>query len=371
MSGRIRTIKPELLEDAVTAGISHAAFRLYVGSILIADDYGNLRADPRKLRGDVFWAHDDVTTEFVESLLVELWRAGREDKSSAESLKFGRSGLLYLYTARGQRYGHIRNWEKHQKVERPGKPRCTPPDDEESVEYRPTPDHSQSYRRDVGDDSRLTSDLRPGPRPGPPTVGFGNPTTLADVPVQSNRDGAILEATDSDLPTEPSRPEAPMPTAGQFTLSPRQPELVLATGDAAQRVHEHYVAAWKRHIGGVRPPKLDEKRRRAIRDRLRERFTVEELCRACDGIFLSAFHMGQNDRGKRFTDLELVCRSAKHVEEFMALADAGVAVSVPPAEDSNVEPITLTPEQREAAAGRLRTLFPDLDATIDAIGGAR
>ena len=44
MSGRIRTIKPELLDDAVTAGLSDMAFRLFVSSIVLADDYGRLRA---------------------------------------------------------------------------------------------------------------------------------------------------------------------------------------------------------------------------------------------------------------------------------------------------------------------------------------
>lgn len=44
---RIRTLKPEILEDARTAGLSDAAFRLFVAMIVLADDHGNLRADDR------------------------------------------------------------------------------------------------------------------------------------------------------------------------------------------------------------------------------------------------------------------------------------------------------------------------------------
>ena len=40
MSGRIRTIKPELLEDAITAGLSDSAFRVFVGMILFVLFWG-------------------------------------------------------------------------------------------------------------------------------------------------------------------------------------------------------------------------------------------------------------------------------------------------------------------------------------------
>jgi len=41
VAGRIRCIKPELLEDERTAGLSHEAFRLFIGLILLSDDEGN------------------------------------------------------------------------------------------------------------------------------------------------------------------------------------------------------------------------------------------------------------------------------------------------------------------------------------------
>lgn len=42
MAGRIRSIKPEILDDEKCASLSH---------LEIADDYGNLRGDPDYVRG--------------------------------------------------------------------------------------------------------------------------------------------------------------------------------------------------------------------------------------------------------------------------------------------------------------------------------
>lgn len=107
MSGRIRSIKPELLEDAVTAGLSHEAFRLFIGLLLLADDPGNFRAEPEWLRGQVFWRQPAATP--VAELLEEL------------------HPLVLFYEAKGQRYGAVRNWKKHQKISHPAPGRVPGP----------------------------------------------------------------------------------------------------------------------------------------------------------------------------------------------------------------------------------------------------
>lgn len=126
MSGRIRTIKPELLEDAVTAGLSHIAFRLFIGCLLLADDYGNLRFELPWLRGQVFWAREVELEDFAAA--VEELTVTREGASEP---------LLVPYVVKGQRYASIRGWAKHQRVQKPGKPRV-PGRDESSPESSPT-----------------------------------------------------------------------------------------------------------------------------------------------------------------------------------------------------------------------------------------
>lgn len=75
---------------------------------------------------------------------------------------------------------------------------------------------------------------------------------------------------------------------------------------------------WKRVMGRSRAV-LDEKRARAIKDRLKQ-YSVETLCLAIDGCRISPFHRGANDRGKIYDDIELICRDAKHVEQFLEAA---------------------------------------------------
>lgn len=135
MAGRIRTVKPELLEDERTASLSDAAFRLFIGSILLADDYGNLRASPLYLAGAVGSCCG--------------WDAKRSTVALAELVA---ANLVQPYTVRGQAYGHIRGWEKHQRVDKPGKPRCPNPVEASDVGVIP-----ESFANDSG----LTSDLRP------------------------------------------------------------------------------------------------------------------------------------------------------------------------------------------------------------------
>jgi hypothetical protein len=63
--------------------------------------------------------------------------------------------------------------------------------------------------------------------------------------------------------------------------------------------------------------KLDEKRKRLIRNRLQEGYTVEQLQAAITGCSQSPFHMGQNEHHTRFDDLSLILRDAHHVEQFL------------------------------------------------------
>jgi hypothetical protein len=61
---------------------------------------------------------------------------------------------------------------------------------------------------------------------------------------------------------------------------------------------------------------FDDKRRRAVGARLKH-YTAEQLCRAIDGCRASPWHRGANDRNRIYDDLELICRDAKHVDDFI------------------------------------------------------
>jgi hypothetical protein len=68
--------------------------------------------------------------------------------------------------------------------------------------------------------------------------------------------------------------------------------------------------------------KLTRDRRRKLEARLREGYSEQQIRQAIDGAALRPF---VNDAGKRFDDLELICRNGSKLEDFM---ERGVSRSV-------------------------------------------
>lgn len=129
MSGRIRTLKPEILEDEVTGRLEGEEFKLFIGMILRADDYGNMRAQP----------------DLVERQVFCFARPSRDIRELLATLSD--KGLIELYTNGVQQYAHVVGWGKHQKVDKPGNPRVPGPSQTNSRDSRETlgPDHDQDH----------------------------------------------------------------------------------------------------------------------------------------------------------------------------------------------------------------------------------
>ncbi len=146
MSGRIRTVKPEWLDDEKLGGASDAARILSIGLVLLADDYGRGRAHPMFLASHV-WSYGDPheTLTKVSGALSEL----------------SEMGFVRVYEASGQRYFEIRNWSKHQKVQHAGKPRVPEPPEEEKPNDSPAESAPNPSLMRVSGDSHetLTPDL--------------------------------------------------------------------------------------------------------------------------------------------------------------------------------------------------------------------
>jgi hypothetical protein len=198
MSGRIRTIKPEILEDDKTAALTDAEWRLFVSAFLLADDHGNFRASPALVDGQVFWA-SRIIRESVASLLESL--ASR--------------GLISLYAVRGQPYAKINGWPKHQKVDKPGAPRMPSIQDGEIInDLSVFESHSRTPRESVANDSRLT------PIPIPIPI----PTSISD----PDREGISRTRESERLPPPP-----PVKTMAEARA-------LIAPLDAKVRLFEHW-----------------------------------------------------------------------------------------------------------------------------------
>jgi hypothetical protein len=108
------------------------------------------------------------------------------------------------------------------------------------------------------------------------------------------------------VPTEADQPEATKPS------KPDSWKNVLAVFNHYHHAHHHPM---RRRL------KPTSKTARAIATRLRDGWTVEELCKAVDGFHLSPHHQGQNDRGTVYLDLYLFVRDEEQVEKGIGYAE--------------------------------------------------
>ena len=120
-----------------------------------------------------------------------------------------------------------------------------------------------------------------------------------------------------------------------------EPEEQTAPQPGVAQVCEHY----RQHKPRSRP---GHKEKKAIAARLKDGYSTQDLCKAIDGCMRSAWHAGNNQQGRIYQGLELIMRSAKHVDQFLELAEPDV---------SSMQ--TLTPATRQAALLRAQVAAGD------------
>jgi hypothetical protein len=100
---RLRTVKPEFWTDERVGEVSVTARLLFIATWNFADDYGGVDRSAKQLKAQAF-PYDNID---CEPLIQELLQVG----------------LLIEYEVGGKKYLHINGFRKHQKVEKPAKPR--------------------------------------------------------------------------------------------------------------------------------------------------------------------------------------------------------------------------------------------------------
>jgi hypothetical protein len=90
--------------------------------------------------------------------------------------------------------------------------------------------------------------------------------------------------------------------------------------DGRQNDAANVFAFWVEHLGKRSDVKFrGTKRERNVKARLADGYSVDQLCDAIRGCKLSPHHMGKNDTGTVYDDLELICRDAMKVDQFLAI----------------------------------------------------
>jgi len=115
---RIRTIKPEFWTDKKIIRLSRDARLFFIGLWNFADDNGVLEADPLQLKAWIFPVDPDIGIEEIEKFLDELKKLE----------------LIQVYEVNGTSYIWIKNFNKHQKIDRPRKSNLPLPPEENKEE---------------------------------------------------------------------------------------------------------------------------------------------------------------------------------------------------------------------------------------------
>lgn len=100
---RKRMVSPEFFTDVKIGECSSNARLLFVASWCFADDCGSLIRSAKQLKAQAF-PFDNID---CEPLILELLA----------------QGLLVEYETKGEKFLHIQNFTKHQRIDRPGPPR--------------------------------------------------------------------------------------------------------------------------------------------------------------------------------------------------------------------------------------------------------
>lgn len=281
-------IRDRIWKSRKLAKCSSQAAMAYPWIYLVADEWGRFEYRPHMIHGEVFAPRSEYSPEDMPSVAdVASWLT-----------EYDRQGLLVRYHLNGDLAYWTNFYGRAIKDRRPS-------------QY-PDPEQFTSGRGEFGSGrgqnrSEVVADSNPK---------IGTPQVLEPSQFKSGR---IEQEQEQE---QEQRITTPLPPAGAGDS-----EMVRQVFDCWQSVMGHADA------------KLLTKRRRLVMARLREGYTVAQLCDAVAGCKASTFHMGQNDTGTVYDDLTLICRSGEKVEMFISkLSQSTALVAVSGGRSLSVKP---------------------------------
>ncbi len=261
---RIRTIKPEFHQAESLARLPREDRLLAAALLNWADDEGYFRSHPALVAGALF-PFDADGRAFVTRGMAHLAEVG--------FLRFFEGGI-----------GHIAKFAEHQIINKPTKSRLS----------------LKATVPLIGPDSRTTPVVLPEDSGGLPE------DSHTEVEGKWKGSGREVETeVDKKMSTEPLTLLVVEPTPDPIK-------------NQATKVFEHWREVFRKDARTI----FSDERREAVEGRLREGRTVEDLKQAVNGCALTPHNMGENERGTKYIELELICRTAAQVDRFMESARA-------------------------------------------------
>lgn len=346
---RIRTIKPEFFDDEKLSQVSRDARLLFIGLLIHSDDYGVVKGNPRWLKSKIF-PYDDLPLHTFEEWLADLKGLG----------------IVMPFTAKEERYLFIRNFTKHQVIDRPSKAR-NPEPPEEFLPQPKTNNHliiaedSTSPRRmlDDGRGKGIGKGNGKGVHTSVCVADPAAPSGDAVAPRQENSEnlGSDKGGVGAD-PNAVAKPDTLPAEPGQDT----QPEEKIAKPPPPPKFGPAAVASLWNELG-CRPgvQKLTDARRRKLAARLRERADPEwwrELCLKIKDLQI---------KGRDFLTFDFVIRDETNImkvlegvydPDFKARQKTAIAAGNQPAGDKLGHYSRLVAGQAPSRSGPARDVAP-------------
>jgi len=149
---RIRTIKPEFFTSETLASVPKSARLTFIGLWTYADDNGVALDNFRLIAAALYPLEEDVI--------------GTLEDVAEELRTLERIGVIQRYSALGKRLLFVTNWDEHQKISHPAKPRYHRPAPGPNNPPGPHPEISrnppETFRRVSGDSPRTPSGAESG-----------------------------------------------------------------------------------------------------------------------------------------------------------------------------------------------------------------
>jgi len=282
---RIRTVKPELFRHE---GLFEAEkfyqlpLRLaFIGLFSCCDREGRFRWKPNQLKLDIFPYDDGFDMSRVLDALLTR-------------------GFIVKYAWKGELYGCIPSWHKHQRVNHRESPSLLPGfDDDEAVLEDSKNDASTTREPPVKHASAACLGIPGGKGTGREVEREGE--------MERELEGNVRHTSMTRGARDNDASSTRQARDGQASVMRDARD-----SDVSLLIFEH----WKQ-VMGLPDALLDNKRRESIGKALAMGYTAEQLCHAIEGCRNTPHNMGKNDNGERYDGLHIILRDADQIDRFI------------------------------------------------------
>jgi len=290
---RARNIKPSLFDNDELAENDPLGRLLFIGMWTIAD-----------FKGDFVWREKRIKAKLLPYDNCDIKKL---------AINLDQSGFIRFYSDGDEIYCTVLTFTDHQN-----------PHKNERLKGSDIPAYSEEMRQAV-DLKRLTINHdKSGLEPEHST---------------SDRADSLILIPDS-LILNPD------------TLNAKSPTAQSASPQVEKEVFDYWCLVMKKPSNTI----FNQKRKAAVKARLKEGYSEEQIRDAIDGCSKTPHNMGQNDNNKKFDDLELICRNGCNVDRFIGNLQLVIPVDNTP-DYSNV--INQANQSQEIPSNNLLTLEPD------------